>query len=252
MSVKQRVGRWLIPKLPLSRFAFDVLRLELNTRRVHALNRLLPWRILRLSRLRRETGIYANIASAGFLLEGFVHLDLFPGNSPSVVPWDCSRGLPFSDASCRGLRIEHFLEHIDPRHDVPRLLLDCYRVLSPGGVLRVIVPDAEQFVRAYSQADVSSFEKLGWGQPFPTDLPLRMDVVSHIFHQGHEHRWAYDFENLSDRLANAGFSQISKLSYGNSLDARLAQDRLQHAPYSLYVDARKIVCAADRCARGPE
>lgn len=239
MTPKQRIGRWLVPKLPLSRFAFDVLRLELNACRVRALDHILPSRVLRLRRLRQETDIYANIASAGFLLDGFVHLDLFPGSAG--IPWDCTRRLPFADMSCRGIRIEHFLEHVEPREDVPRLLRECHRALSEGGILRIIVPDTERFLVAYTRGDLSSFEKLGWGQPFPVDLPTKMDVVNHIFHQWHEHRWAYDLENLSDRLVTAGFSDISRMTYGNSLDSRLAQDRPQHAPYSLYVDARKTV-----------
>jgi hypothetical protein len=74
---------------------------------------------------------------------------------------------------------------------------------------------------------------------FPDDLPTRMDVVNHIFHQWHEHRWGYDLETLAHRLTRAGFGQVERMSYQCSIDPLLAQDREQHAPYSLYVDAVK-------------
>jgi hypothetical protein len=66
-----------------------------------------------------------------------------------------------------------------------------------------------------------------------------MDVVNHIFHQWHEHRWAYDFETLTHRLNVAGFTRVKQMQYRTSLLPVLAQDRDVHAPYSLYVDAVK-------------
>jgi predicted SAM-dependent methyltransferase len=238
MTLKQRLGKWLIPRLPMSRFTFDLLRLELNAWRVRLAWKLLPRRWIRLSRLRKLRGIYVNVASGPFLLDGFVHLDLF-GGAPGVIPWDCGRSLPFADASCKGIRVEHFLEHIEPREDLPSFLGHCRRALQPGGALRVVVPDVEKYLRAYSRNDPGSFAELGFSPPFPADLPTRLDLVNHAFHQWHEHRWGYDFETLSDRLRRAGFSEVVKEAYGESVDATLAQDRPSHAPYSLYVDAIK-------------
>ena len=64
-----------------------------------------------------------------------------------------------------------------------------------------------------------------------------MDIVDHIVHRWHEPRWAYDFETLAHRLRRAGFARIERTPYKSSLDVELAQDRDEHAPYSLYVDA---------------
>jgi hypothetical protein len=66
-----------------------------------------------------------------------------------------------------------------------------------------------------------------------------MDIVSHVFRQWHEHRWGYDFESLTNRLRKAGFMRIERAEYKSSLDPELAQDRKEHAPYSLYVEAVK-------------
>ncbi len=240
MTLKQRLGQWLIPRLPVTRFAFNLFRLELARLRVNAAWKLSPVHWVRLGRLRRLRGIYVNVASAGFVLNGFVHLDLF-GGAREVIRWDCNRSLPFADASCKGIRVEHFVEHIEPREDLPCFLRDCRRALMPGGVLRIIVPDAELYVRAYARGDLQGFAEIGWQLPFPVDLPTRMDAVNHTFHQWHEHRWGYDFETLTHRLRQASFSRVEKMSFQQSLDPVLAQDRPAHAPYSLYVDAVKAV-----------
>ena len=66
-----------------------------------------------------------------------------------------------------------------------------------------------------------------------------MDIINHVFQQWHEHRWGYDFETLALRLGSAGFEHVEKMAYKQSHDPLLAQDREEHAPYSLYVDAVK-------------
>jgi hypothetical protein len=66
-----------------------------------------------------------------------------------------------------------------------------------------------------------------------------MDVINHVFHSWHEHRWAYDFETLSHRLRAAGFTVVERAGFGQSRLPSLAQDRDQHKPYSLYVEAVK-------------
>lgn len=148
MGIKHRIGKWLIPRLPFSRFAFDILRNEFNASVSRLKGRVLPHLILRRRRLQQLRGIYLNVGSAGFLLPGFVHLDLY-GGAREVIQWDCSGRLPFGTESAKRIRIEHFLEHVEPREHLPKLLADCYRILQRSGILRVVVPDAERFLFAY-------------------------------------------------------------------------------------------------------
>jgi predicted SAM-dependent methyltransferase len=178
------------------------------------------------------------VASGPFPLQGFINLDL-NNCKPEIIAWDCRWSLPFEDNSVDGIRAEHFFEHLETREELPSFLKDCRRVLKTGGVLRLIVPDAERYLRAYAHDDLSGFVELATPIPFPADLPTKLDLVNHVFHQSGEHRWAYDFETLSWRLRSAGFERVLKMSYQESLDPELAQDRENHAPYSLYVDAIK-------------
>jgi len=238
VTSKQRLGTWLFPRMPITRFLFEQLRTELNCGKVRLQNSLLPSRRRALRRIRQMREIHANIACGPRPLQGFLNLDLHR-LAADVIPWDCRWDLPFADGSVAGLRAEHFLEHLEVREELPAFLKACWRVLKSGGVLRIIVPDAERYLQAYCRGDLSGFSELAVAMPFPADLPTRMDVVNHVFHQLHEHRWGYDFETLAQRLHTCGFGPVERTSYQHSLDALLAQDCENHAPYSLYVDAIK-------------
>ena len=236
-SVKQRFGRWLFGHLPITRFLFDQLRFEANAWLVRFQNAVLPGRRRRLRQIRAMRHVLVNVACGPQLLDGFVNVELV-GPRPRVR-WDCRTGVPVADASAAGIRVEHFFEHIEPREHVPAFLRDCRRALEPGGVLRVIVPDAERYLQAYCQPGLGGLRAMAVPIPFPEDLPTRMDVINHVFHSWHEHRWAYDFETLSHRLRAAGFTIIERAGFGQSRLPALAQDREQHKPYSLYVEAVK-------------
>jgi predicted SAM-dependent methyltransferase len=236
LTFKQRVGRWLFPRLPITRFLFDILRDETSAWIVRAGNACLPGRRRRLRRLRAARELYVNVACGPQVLDGFVNVDLHPATR-EVFAWDARRSLPLADGAARGIRAEQFVEHLETLEELPAFLRDCHRTLAPGGVLRVIVPDAERYLQAYCRPDLAGFRELEVPDPFPDDLPTRMDVINHVFHQRHEHRWAYDFETLAHRLSAAGFATIERTSFRRSHDGRLAQDRDVHAPYSLYVEA---------------
>ena len=238
LTLKQRFGRWFIPRLPITRFVFDILRDEVDAGIVRVQNVVLPGRRRRLRRIRAQRDARVNVACGPQVLPGFINLDLHAATR-EVMPWDSRRALPLADGSARGIRVEQFVEHLEPREETPVFLRDCYRVLRPGGVLRIIVPDAERYLQAYCRPDLSGFRELAVPDPFPDDLPTRMDFINHVFHQWHEHRWAYDFETLADRLRHAGFAEIERSAYRRSRDPELAADREVHAPYSLYVEALK-------------
>jgi len=240
MSMKSAVGAWVRRRLRLTQFLTELLRVESRSMRLRAAGALFPWSWSRHRRLRAMRGIFVNVGCGPFVLPVFVNVDLYR-HSPEIVPWDCRWNLPFGDGSAKGIRAEHFFEHLEAREEAPEFLLDCFRVLEPGGVIRIIVPDAGRMLDAYCRgpADRSGFRELAVPEPFPDDLPTRMDVVNHAFHQWHEHRWGYDAETLIHRLEQAGFTEVHQSAFGKSLIASLAADRDEHRPYSLYVEARK-------------
>src|SRR5262245_28635653 len=98
-SLKQRLGRALIPCLPVTRRVFDEVRYELNLFWVRLNCRLNPFERARAGRYRGQKNLSVNIAPASTGLEGWVNVEGFRHNNVSVR-WDCRRRLPFDDVSC--------------------------------------------------------------------------------------------------------------------------------------------------------
>lgn len=104
----------------------------------------------------------------------------------------------------------HFLEHFGPE-EADALLAECLRVLIPGGVLGVVVPDMRALMAAWLRADPRCIE-------YPPGTPWRfadlddlcaMFVFSTV--QPSQHRWAYCHETLARRLNAAGFDIIGPI-----------------------------------------
>jgi predicted SAM-dependent methyltransferase len=233
------MGAVIIPMLPVNRRTFDILRHELRALRTRLKNSISPLYHRRVSCLRRQRGLSLNLGSGGRGRPDWVNVEL-TRHRDTTLCLDIRRKLPFASGSVRRVLIEHALEHVDFRGDVPLLLRELHRVLEPNGILRVIVPDAERFLAAYTSRDPEQWRRLGWDiERLPHDIFTPMHAINHIFHQSGEHLFGYDFETLRFALQEAGFREIHRMSFGQSHDADLAIDQEGHAPYSLYVEAAK-------------
>jgi hypothetical protein len=56
--------------------------------------------------------------------------------------------LPFKTGEADAVYHAHLLEHLPRRDSVP-FLEECYRILRPGGVIRVVVPDLRKLAKQY-------------------------------------------------------------------------------------------------------
>lgn len=88
-----------------------------------------------------------NVGCGRTVHSAWVNLDLVP-SAPGVVKHNLCFGLPFHDNEVDGVYHSHVLEHLHPEQG-ERMLQECFRVLRPGGVLRIVVPDLEQIARLY-------------------------------------------------------------------------------------------------------
>jgi SAM-dependent methyltransferase len=77
----------------------------------------------------------------------WVNID-FVASRPNVISHNLRFGIPFTDKSFDLVYHSHVLEHFS-KPDAERFMLDCVRVLRPGGILRVAVPDLERIAQLY-------------------------------------------------------------------------------------------------------
>jgi len=77
----------------------------------------------------------------------WTNVDLVP-DGPDVIAADLRRPLPFAAGAFTAVYASHVLEHLPPA-GARALLGEIRRVLAPGGVVRLVVPDLESIARAY-------------------------------------------------------------------------------------------------------
>lgn len=77
----------------------------------------------------------------------WINIDLI-SNAPEVIAFDLKLGIPFGNATLDAVYHSHVLEHMTS-DDGSKLVTECARVLKPGGILRIAVPDLETLTRVY-------------------------------------------------------------------------------------------------------
>jgi predicted SAM-dependent methyltransferase len=137
---------------------------------------------------------------------------------------DITKPLVFSDCSVDAIFCEEAIEHISLEQG-ESLLKECFRVLKPGGVLRVTTPS------------------LNWFAAHAGDSVEFCNQFNDIFY-GHDHRYIYTSEALISYLQKTGFADITQSFYQDTqsklghLDSHA--DRFSHSPdTSQYLESRK-------------
>jgi predicted SAM-dependent methyltransferase len=77
----------------------------------------------------------------------WLNLDFF-ASSKAIIQANLLNKLPLDSDSVSVVYSSHFLEHI-PLSAVNGFLAECYRVLAPGGVIRLVLPDLENIANEY-------------------------------------------------------------------------------------------------------
>jgi predicted SAM-dependent methyltransferase len=196
-------------------------------------------------RLEKLQDCRVNIGCGPFPAPGWVNLDVLP--FPDVYYWDCRRGLPFSDGTVDAIYSEHSFEHLDLDAEAKPYLRECLRCLRTGGIIRLVVPDAGGYLRAYGKTwdQIAAMRPLvrdgnRWRDSWSNNVySTQMQFINFMFRQDYEHKYAYDAETMIRLLEETGFSKAVRQSFGISLDPEMAPDRKDRSGESLYVEAIK-------------
>jgi len=174
-----------------------------------------------------QTHLKLNVGCGANRKEGWVNVDLHPA---ADVKTDARRKLPFRTGSAAVVYSEHFFEHLEYPEEAVLFLSESFRVLEPGGLFSVGVPDTELCLRAYVDGNFS-WRSLGLTYVEWCDMP--MHSLNFLFHQGGEHKHLYDAPTLINVLNKAGFENVHRRNFDPGIDS---EDRRVG---TLYVDARK-------------
>lgn len=198
----------------------------------------------------------------GDRLSNFISL---PDN---IIVHNLAKGIPFDSESIDAVYHSHLLEHLD-RNVVEKFLLEIKRVLKPGGIQRIVVPDFEKACRDYlshisfCETNPEDSNKHDTYIALLIEQSVRKEAfgtsqqkhfrrfIENVFlgdsrRRGENHQWMYDRINLKDILLNLGYKEVLLQAYNRSIIPKWDEYGLdldeygnQYKADSLYIEAIK-------------
>jgi ubiquinone/menaquinone biosynthesis C-methylase UbiE len=163
---------------------------------------------------------------------GWVNSDIAPAPGVDVVA-DIRNGLPLPDNRFDYIVSIHALPEI-PYGDLDQALSELRRVLRPGGVLRLGLPDLEKAIRAYQTKDIDYFLI---GDEVTKSLTGKMIVQLTWYGRS---RSMFTAEFIKELLARNGYQSITACEYRRTASQYPGIVELDDRQWeSFFVEARK-------------
>lgn len=146
-------------------------------------------------------------------LDGWLDSDLIAGD----IYLDLTRPFPLPAGRFRFVFGEHVIEHLTETQGL-QMLQECFRVLEPGGVVRITTPDLRKLISIYEGRNpVISTED--YARFLDEETGKRHERPAQIFNDylrlwGHRH--IYDEDDLRARLEEVGFVDVTRRDPGQS------------------------------------
>jgi predicted SAM-dependent methyltransferase len=183
----------------------------------------------RAARLLARDPLLVHLGSGTEYKQGWVNVDLV--GDPVDLAWNLARPLPLPAGCADGVFSEHVLEHL-PLAGGLNLLREAHRVLRPGALVRIGVPDGRRLLESYVADGRGFIDETRPGRPTP------MVAVNELF-SWYRHCFMYDARTLTLALEAAGFVDVLQAPFGTSDLPGGCPDTESRRAESLYVEAVK-------------
>jgi len=169
-------------------------------------------------------------------IEGFIHVDL--QELPHIDYQASVDDLHFAeDNSVALIYVSHVLEHFG-RHEYKDVLKEWHRVLKPGGILRVSVPDFDAVVKYYTEKEAN------------LHLLLGLLVGGQKTGEYDYHKMIFNQKILQEVLEEVGFFNIRKYDWRETEHSHIDDFSQAYLPHmdkengmlmSLNLEAEKLL-----------
>jgi predicted SAM-dependent methyltransferase len=170
----------------------------------------------------REKGVRKLQIGAGeFSKPGWLNTDIEPREGQAYL--DATKPFPIPDGSIDIIFAEQLIEHLS-LDDGRKMLRECYRVLKPGGKVRLATPNLVRFVELM-QADKTPEQrkfidaKVAWHEWKNSPDPASM-ILNYQMHE-FGHQFLYTPLMLRSVMEEAGFRNVRQFQSGESDDPGL-------------------------------
>jgi SAM-dependent methyltransferase len=148
--------------------------------------------------------------------------------SPNIIIHDVRKSLPFPDNSAGAVYASHLLEHLYIEEE-ENLLMECFRILWPRGVLRIVVPDLKGILEEYmgkkELEGAETIKMLGPAERLNRRLLLRDlsppkgSIIFRLYttiKDFHLHKYLHDVDSLKELFEKTGFKEVQEMHYHQS------------------------------------
>ncbi|HKU45132.1 MAG TPA: methyltransferase domain-containing protein [Polyangiales bacterium] len=137
-----------------------------------------------------------------------------------LVQIDCTRRLDIPNDSFDYIYSEHMHEHLDYAAG-SGLLREVWRVLKPGGKVRIAVPDLDFYFRMFRtersfEEYPTAFRDQIWQTNGLNGAPLDKATFLNFLFKGSDHKYIYTRSALESQVAAAGFIDTRVCEPGKS------------------------------------
>jgi predicted SAM-dependent methyltransferase len=199
MILGLRNDLWKIQRLLQGRFSTNVLKKYIESHPVKKLQ----------------------IGAGPIALPGWLGTDLWP--TDTVASLDATKPFPIGDCTFDYIHTEHMIEHITWFEGLT-MLRECWRILKPGGTIRIATPDLRVITGLYDYSEGSIAEKYikTTTDQYLQGIPLYRAgfVINSAFYRW-GHKFLYDDELLKIALQESGFVNLKRFIPGESDDYNL-------------------------------
>ena len=135
---------------------------------------------------------------------------------------NAARTFPFDDNSVEAIYSSHMLVNLVYSQAI-HCLRECFRVLKPGKIFRIAVPDLDQWVKGYD--------------PEQPDAFVQLFFLSGVKGEKNFIKWMYNASSLTALMKGAGFVNVQQFSFGkgNIVDI----EKLDYRKDSLFLEGSK-------------
>ncbi len=163
----------------------------------------------------------------------------------------CDVDQPFnqhSDNSVDIIYLGQMIEHLNPIYTIPKFLNECYRMLKPGGTIRITTPDLDILINAYNNGTLSDFNKDQPNFYKNADPASKLSYIMfasaglHSKQNNYEgHMFLFNKKSMTTTLNKAGFKNVQffdeeTISYNPIIKHEVNDEGWSH---SLVVEAIK-------------
>jgi predicted SAM-dependent methyltransferase len=149
------------------------------------------------------------LGTSNSLIAGWLNTDVLP-TSREVVYLDATRRFPFKDDAFDYVYSEHMIEHIEYESAL-FMLGECFRVLKPGGKIRMSTPDLKVLVGLFLNEKTTSQDfYVDWmTRRFLPDVAYCKEVflINNAF-RAWGHQFLYDRETIEITMNKIGFENV--------------------------------------------